>query len=107
MKIKKDDTVMVISGNYKGKSGKVLKVFPTKNRIIVEGVGIAKRHTKPNQQNPQGGIVEKEAAINASNVMVLDPKSNEPTRVGHKVIIDEKTSKKRSVRVSKTSGEML
>lgn len=107
MKIKKDDMVMVVAGNYKGKTGKVLKVFPSKNRVIVEGVSISKRHTKPNQQNPQGGIIEKEASINASNVMVLDPKSNEPTRVGHKIIIDDKTSKKRSVRVSKTSGEML
>ncbi len=107
MKVKKNDTVMVIAGNYKGKTGKVLKVFPQKERIIIEGVNIRKRHTKPNQQNPQGGIVEKEAAINASNVLVLDPKSGEPTRIGKKVIIDDKTGKKRSVRISKSSGEML
>ena len=107
MKIKKDDTVIVISGNYKGKTGKVLKVFPKDERIIIEGVNIRKRHTKPNQTNPQGGIMEKEAPINVSNVMVLDPKTNEPTRVGKKVIIDDKTGKKKHVRISRISGEML
>jgi len=107
MKIRKDDNVIVIAGNNKGKKGKVLKVFPKENRVIVEGVNIQKRHTKPNQANPQGGIIEKEASINASNVMVLDPKSNEPTRVGKKIIIDDKTGKKRSARVSRASGEML
>ncbi|OGU36546.1 MAG: 50S ribosomal protein L24 [Ignavibacteria bacterium GWB2_35_6b] len=107
MKIRKDDNVMVIAGNNKGKKGKVLKVFPKENRVIVEGVNIQKRHTKPNQANPQGGIIEKEASVNASNVMVLDPKSNEPTRVGTKIIIDDKTGKKRSARISRASGEML
>ena len=107
MKIRKEDNVIVIAGNNKGKTGKVLKVFPKQNRVIVEGVNIQKRHTKPNQANPQGGIIEKEASINASNVMVLDPKSNEPTRIGKKIIIDDKTGKKRAARVSKISGEML
>lgn len=107
MRIKKDDNVVVIAGNSKGKTGKVLKVFPKVERIIVEGVNIRKRHTKPNQANPQGGIIEKEAPIHASNVMVVDPKSSEPTRIGKKIIIDDKTGKKRSVRVSKSSGEML
>lgn len=107
MKIHKDDTVLVISGNFKGKTGKVLKVYPPENRVIVEGVNIRKRHTKPSQANPQGGIVEKEAPINASNVMVVDPKSGEATRIGKKIIIDDKTGKKKSVRVSKVSGEML
>ena len=107
MKIRKDDNVMVIAGNNKGKKGKVLKVFPKENRVIVEGVNIQKRHTKPNQANPQGGIIEKEASVNASNVMVLDPKSSKPTRVGKKIIIDDKTGKKRSARVSRASGEML
>lgn len=107
MKIKKNDTVIVIAGNYKGKIGKVLKVFPDKNRIIVEGVNIRKRHTKPNQKNPQGGIIEKEAPIHVSNVMILDPKTNKPTRIGSKIIIDEKTGKKKRVRISKVSGEML
>lgn len=107
MKIKKNDNVTVISGNYKGKTGKVLKVFPTENRVIVEGVNIHKRHTKPTQKNPQGGITEKEAPINVSNIMVLDPKTNKATRIGAKIILDEKTGKKKSVRVSKSSGEML
>ena len=107
MKIVKNDTVLVISGNYKGKTGKVLKVFPKENRIIVEGVNIRKRHSKPTQTNPQGGIMEKEAPIHASNVMVVDPKSGEATRIGKKVIIDDKTGKKKSARISKVSGEML
>ena len=107
MKIRKNDTVVVVTGNYKNKSGKVLKVFPTENRVIVEGVNLRKRHTKPTQKNPQGGITEKEAPINVSNVMILDPKSNKAARVGAKLIIDEKTGKKKSVRVSKSSGEML
>ena len=107
MKIKKEDNVVVIAGNLRGKTGKVLKVFPKKQRVIVEGVNLRKRHSKPTQANPQGGIIEKEAPIHISNVMVLDPKSSEPTRVGHKIIIDDKTGKKKSTRVSKISGEML
>ncbi len=107
MKVRKEDKVVVIAGNYKGKTGKILKVFPKKNRVIVEGVNIRKRHTKASQQNPQGGIVEKELPIDASNVMLLDPKTNEPTRIGKKIIIDDKTGKKKSVRISRTSGEML
>ena len=107
MKIKKNDTVTVIAGNYKGKTGKVLKVYPSENRVIIEGVNLRKRHTKANQKNPQGGIIEKEAPINVSNVQLLDPKTNEATRVGAKIIIDDKTGKKKSVRVSKVSGEMI
>ncbi|MDP2039318.1 MAG: 50S ribosomal protein L24 [Ignavibacteria bacterium] len=107
MKIRKNDTVVVISGNNNGKTGKVLKVFVDKNRVIVEGVNIRKRHTKPTQKNPQGGITEKEAPINVSNVMILDPKSGKGTRIGSNIILDEKTGKKKSVRVSKSSGEML
>ncbi len=107
MKIKKNDTVKVITGNYKGKTGKVLKVFPAVERVIVEGVNIRKRHTKANQKNPQGGIIEKEAPIHDSNVKIHDPKTGEPTRIGKKLIIDDKTGKKKSVRISKVSGEML
>ena len=107
MKIRKNDNIVVIAGNSKGSTGKVLKVFPKKNRVIVEGVNLCKRHTKPNQANPQGGIIEMEAPIEASNVMLIDPKTNEPTRIGSKIIIDDKTGKKKIVRVSKTSGEML
>lgn len=107
MKIKKNDSVVVISGNYKGKTGKVLKVFPSDNRLIIEGVNLRKRHTKPSQKNTQGGIIEKEAPIHVSNVMILDPKTNEATKIGTKIIIDDKTGKKKNVRISKVSGEML
>jgi large subunit ribosomal protein L24 len=107
MKIKKNDMVMVVAGNDKGKTGKVLKVNPKLLRIIIEGVNLRKRHTKPTQKNPQGGIIEKEAPIHVSNVMILDPKTNEPTRIGASIIIDEKTGKKKIARVSVASGEMF
>lgn len=107
MKIRKNDMVMVVSGNDRGKTGKVLKVFTQKYRVIVEGINMRKRHTKPSQKNPQGGIQEKEAPIHASNVMILDPKSNEPTRIGSKIILDDKTGKKKIARIAKASGEMI
>ncbi len=107
MKIRKNDTVMVIAGNARGKSGKVLKVFPDQHRVIVEGVNIIKRHTRANQRNPQGGIVQKEGSIHVSNVMLVDPKTNETTRVGMKVVKDETTGKKRRMRVAKSTGEMF
>ena len=101
MHVKKGDTVKVISGKDKGKTGVVLTALPKKDRVLVEGVNIIKKHTKPNQANPQGGIVSQEAAIHVSNVMLLDPKSGEPTRVGYKVEDGKK------VRVAKKSGEIL
>lgn len=107
MKIRKNDNVIVIAGNARGKSGKVLKVYPETRRIIVEGVNIMKRHTRPGQRNPQGGIVQREAPIHMSNVMLLDPKSNQPTRVGTKVVKDESIGKKRRMRVAKATGEMF
>ncbi len=107
IKIHKNDNVVVIAGNDKGKTGKVLKVFPKQSRVIIEGINIRKRHTKPTQNNPQGGIIEKESPIHISNVMLLDPKSNEPTRIGAQIILDEKTGKKKRARVSKISGEMI
>jgi large subunit ribosomal protein L24 len=107
MKIRKNDNVMVIAGNDNGKTGKVLKVFPKENKVIVEGINMRKRHTKPSQKNPQGGILEKEAPINASNVMLLDPKTNEPTRLGAQIILDDKTGKKKRARVSRKSDEMV
>ena len=82
MHIKKGDTVVVISGNDKGKKGTVVEVQAKKNRVVVEGVNTVSRHTKPSQSNPDGGIVKKDAPIDASNVMILDPSNNEPTRVG-------------------------
>jgi large subunit ribosomal protein L24 len=87
-KVKKNDTVLVISGNDNGKKGKVLKVFPKNNKIIVEGVNLIKRHTRPTQQMPQGGIVQKEAPIHISNVQVIAPKTNIPTRIGVRVLKD-------------------
>jgi large subunit ribosomal protein L24 len=107
MKIRKNDNVMVIAGNDKGKTGKVLKVFRKDSRVIIEGINLRKRHTKPSQTNPQGGILEKESPIHISNVMIMDPNNNAPTRLGSQIILDEKTRKKKRVRVSKTSGEMI
>lgn len=100
LKIKKGDTVIVISGDDKGKIGKVLKVFPKKQRVIVEGVNFIKRHTRPSQKNPQGGIIEKEAPIHISNVMLWF--NNERTKVGFKVLKDGK-----KVRYSKKTGEVI
>ncbi len=84
-----------------------MKVFPKTSRIIIEGINLRKRHTKPNQKSPQGGILEKEAPIHVSNVMILDPTNNEPTRIGSQIILDEKTGKKKIARVSKATGEMI
>ena len=107
MHIRKGDTVMVIAGNARGKTGKVLKVYPERERVIVESVNIIKRHTRPNQRNPQGGIVQKEAPVHMSNVMLIDPKTNQVTRVGMKVTVDATTNKKRRMRVSRATGEMF
>src|SRR4030042_4146417 len=101
MKIKKNDNVIVISGNDRGRTGKVLKVFPKDLKIIVEGINVRKRHTKPSQKTPQGGIREKEASIHVSNVMLIDPKTNEATRLGSQIILDEKTGKKKRAGGSK------
>ena len=92
MKIHKNDTVMVIAGNARGKSGKVLKVFRDKQRIIVEGVNIIRRHTRPSQRNPQGGIIQKEAPIHVSNVLLVCPKCNKGERMGVKILDDGKKS---------------
>lgn len=103
--VKKGDMVEVVSGNDKGKQGKILTVITKTDRVIVEGVNIRTKHQKPNQQNPQGGRIQIEMPIHISNVMPLDPKSNEPTRIGRKFIEEEGRS--RWVRVSKKSGEVL
>jgi large subunit ribosomal protein L24 len=106
LKLKKNDKVKVISGNHKGKEGKILKIFRDKNSVIVEGVNIIKRHTRPNQKNPQGGISQKEAPINLSNIMLIDAKANEPTRIGMQIIEGEDGKKKR-MRYGKKSGEII
>tara|TARA_B110000263_G_scaffold45557_1_gene37618 strand:+ start:625 stop:948 length:324 start_codon:yes stop_codon:yes gene_type:complete len=103
LKIKKNDTVVVLAGTSKGKEGKVIKVYSATNRAIVEGVNMVSKHTKPNAANPQGGIVKQESSINISNLMLVDPKSGEPTRIGRK--IDEKTGK--LVRFAKKSEEVI
>lgn len=101
MKIKKGDTVLVISGNDKGKTAQVLKVLVKTDRVVVEGVNVVSRHTKPSNSNPDGGIVKKEAPIHASNVMLVDPKTNERTRVGSKVEDGKK------VRYAKKTGNVF
>ncbi len=107
MRVRKNDQVLVLAGNYKGKKGKVLKVFPDEHRVIVEGVNFIKRHTRPSQQNQQGGIIEKEAPIHVSNVMVVCPKCNTPSRMGSKAVYDEQRDRKSRVRVCKNCNEML
>jgi len=107
MKIRKNDNVMVIAGNSRGKSGKVLKVYPEKQRVIIEGVNIMKRHSRPSQKNPQGGIVQREAPIHVSNVMLIDAKTNEVTRIGAKIVADPATGRKKRLRVSKATGETM
>ncbi len=105
-KLRKNDKVKVISGNNRGKEGKILKIYRSADKIIVEGVNIIKRHTKPSQKNPQGGITQKEAPIQVSNVMLIDPKAGEPTRLGMK-IIDEGSGNKKRMRYGKKSGEII
>lgn len=100
--IRKNDTVIVLTGEDKNKTGKVLKVLVDKNRAIVEGVNIVSKSTKPSAQNPQGGIVKQEASIHISNLSLIDPKSGKPTRVGI-----QKNEDGTKVRVSKRSGEVI
>ncbi len=101
-KIKKGDTVVVLAGDDKGKTGKVLKVLVEKNRALVEGLNMVSKSTKPSAQHPQGGIVKQEAPIHISNLSQIDAKSGKPTRVGFKINADGK-----KVRVAKKSGEEI
>ena len=102
MRLKKADRARVISGKDKGKEGKILVAFPAENNVIVEGVSVASRHSKPTQTNPQGGIVKKETPIYASKVMLVCPNTGKPTRIGHAFLEDG-----RKVRVAKVSGEVV
>jgi large subunit ribosomal protein L24 len=103
LKIRKNDTVVVISGKDKGKRGRVIEVLPKLSRVRVEGVSKIKRHTKPNpQKNVKGGIVERESPVHVSNVALIDPKSDKPTRVGMKAMPDGTR-----VRVARRSGLQL
>ena len=99
-KIKKGDRVVVLTGKDKGREGRVLKVMPKKSRLVVEGLNMVQRHTKPSQGDPQGGIKNKEAALHVSNVAIVDS-NGKPTRVGFRIDGDKK------VRVAKTTGEVI
>ncbi len=102
LKIVKNDTVKVISGNHKGMVGRVLKVYPKANRVVVEKVKLVKRHTRPRSQSEPGGIIEKEAPIHMSNVMLVCPKCNKPSRTGAASLSDGK-----KVRVCRSCKEMI
>jgi large subunit ribosomal protein L24 len=100
--VKKDDRVIVITGKDKGKTGRILEAYPRENRVLVEGINMVYRHTKPTKDAQQGGIVHKEAPIHVSNVMHIDPKSKKPTRVNYKI---EANGKKK--RIANRSGASL
>lgn len=104
-RIKKDDVVIVIAGKDKGRSGKVLKVMPKEERVVVEGVNMAKRHTAPNVTHPQGGVIAKEAALHISNVALRDPKTGKATRISYKFVGEG--ASRRKVRVAKGSGVQI
>jgi large subunit ribosomal protein L24 len=104
-RIRKDDTVIVIAGKDKGRQGRVLKVLPKDERVVVEGVNLVKRHTKPDMANPQGGVISKEASLHISNVALRDPKSGKPTRVAYKFVGEG--AQRRKVRVAKGSGVQI
>ena len=101
-RIRKGDTVLVVSGADRGKQGEVLQMFPKDERAVVQGVNVAKKHTKPTGMGSPGGIVEKEATIHVSNLKLVDPKSGKPTRVGFRVLDDG-----RKVRVAKATGAVI
>ena len=101
-RIRKGDTVVVISGAHKGRRGEVLRMVPKANRAVVQGVAMATHHTKPRGMGQPGGIVEQEAAVHVSNLMLIDPKSEKPTKVGFRVLDDG-----RKVRVAKATGEVI
>lgn len=101
LKVKSGDLVKVIAGNHKGEQGKIVRIFADKNTAIVEGVNVVSKHTKPSAQNPQGGIVKKEAPIHISNIALVDPKTKETTKVGFRMEGDKK------VRFSKKSNQVL
>jgi large subunit ribosomal protein L24 len=101
MHVKKGDKVVVISGKDKGKEGVILAAYPKKERVLVEGVNVVKKHSKPTQANPQGGILNQEAPIHVSNVLPIDPKTGKGTRIGYKIEDGKK------VRVAKKSGDVL
>ena len=100
--VRKGDTVMVVAGKERGKRGRVLRVIPEKNRVVVERVNMIKKHQRPTQRIRQGGIIEREGPIHLSNVMLLDPTSGKPTRIGMRVLSDGTKA-----RVARKSGEII
>ena len=100
--VRKGDTVIVIAGKERGKRGRVLRVIPDKDRVVVERINLIKRHQRPTQKIRQGGIIEREGAIHLSNVMLVDPTSGKPTRTGRRALSDGKR-----VRVARRSGEII
>ncbi len=111
MKLKKGDKVVIISGAEKGKEGTILKVLKKSNRVVLDGSGIGKvkKHLKPSQANPDGGIMEVEKPFHISSVMLIDPKTKKPTRVGYKYVTEKKKNEEvtKKVRYAKKSGEVL
>jgi len=101
MHVKQGDKVKVLTGKDNGKEGTILQMFPKKNQVLVEGINMIFKHAKPSQDNPQGGILNQEAPIHVSNVMVIDPRTGEPTRIGYEIRDGKK------VRIAKKSGEPL
>ncbi len=102
LKIRKNDTVKITSGKDKGKQGKVFRVFPEKSSLLVEGINLSAKHERPTRENPKGGIIHREAPIHISNVMLIDPASQKPTRIGYSFLADG--TKKR---ISKKSQELI
>ncbi|GAB4074352.1 50S ribosomal protein L24 [Barrientosiimonas marina] len=101
MHVKKGDKVKVMSGKDRGKEGTILEAFPKSERVLVEGINMIKKHAQPSQDNPQGGILNQEASVHVSNVMLIDPKSGEPTRIGNEIRDGKK------IRIAKKSGEAI
>ena len=100
--VRKGDTVIIIAGRERGKRGKVLRVFPAEGRLLVERLNLMKKHQKPTQKLRQGGIIEREAPLHLSNVMLVDPRSDKPTRVGVRMLTEG-----RKVRIARKSGEII
>ncbi|KPL01659.1 MAG: 50S ribosomal protein L24 [candidate division Zixibacteria bacterium SM23_73_2] len=107
MKLKKGDTVLVVSGDDRGRMGKILKVFPDKSRAVVEGVNFIKRHTRPSSRNQKGGIIEKEGSVNLSNLILYCTKCSSPTRPSFKIIESEGGEGKAKVRICRKCGEII
>lgn len=107
MRVRRNDQVLVLAGEYRGKKGKVLKVFPAQSRVIVEGINFIHRHMRATNKMPQGGIVKKEAPIHVSNVMVICPKCNTPTRIKRDFLSSQEKKSRAKARFCKSCGEMI